>query len=442
MRRIVMTLLVVMAVSPLAVMAQELTENHGGLGNSVLQRVDSYPGQPGYPNPGDPTNPGSPTNPGPLPPTGPTQPNPNPGNPAYMTAFQLYDQGMAAYRVRDYRTSSYFLRTLVDRFPYDFRAPDAAYFGADSYKQLSDFSSAADLYRRVVRQYPTFNKCEEAYYFVGFCLVKLTDYYGAISEFQAFLGRYPRGPLSDNAWFVLGKVYELVSDRQNAIYAYRKVVYEFPNSDTYAEAKERLWALEQGAPPQPPYPTPNPPYPPQPPAPPVPPSQLSDRELYDRGHSELVMGNFENAVTYFSQLLRMYPTSALADDAALWKGKVYLEWRQYSRAASEFTSFKRSFAYSEFLFEAIYSLGWAQYQVARLEPGKRSYFQKAASQFTEFVSRYGGHQWAPEAMFLTGECYEFFGDANAARFHYEETIRRYPGTPSAQKAQEKLNGMY
>lgn len=41
MKRIVMTLLAAMAISPLAAMTQEFNGTYGGLGNSVLQRVDT-----------------------------------------------------------------------------------------------------------------------------------------------------------------------------------------------------------------------------------------------------------------------------------------------------------------------------------------------------------------------------------------------------------------
>ena len=360
-----------------------------------------------------------------------------------MTAFQLHDQGMAAYRLHDYKTASYFLRMLVDRFPADFRAPESAFYGADSYMQLSDFSSAADLFRRIPRQYPTFKRCEEAFYNVGVCLSRLMDYEGALSEYQAFLGRYPRGAFSDNAWYDQGLIQETLYDRQKAIQAYRKVVYEFPGSELVPEARKRLWDLEQGPGPQPPAPPPTPPNQPQPPMPPAPPSQqMTDRELYDLGHSELLAGNYQSAIVYFNRLLKLYPNSGLADDAALWKGKTYIEWRDYNNAALEFATFKQRFAYSELLPEAIYSLGWSQYQVARNDPKKGAFFQKAATEFKQFIARYGGHPWAPEAMFLSGECYEFYGDAATARSIYEETVRRYPGTPSAQKALEKLNGMF
>ncbi|MFZ2955315.1 MAG: tetratricopeptide repeat protein [Candidatus Ozemobacteraceae bacterium] len=408
-------------------------------GGSDIQRVDPYPGQP-FPYP--PSNPGHPNYPQPMPPSNnPTPPYP-PTNPGNSTAEQLYQAGMRAYQSGDYYTAGMTLRQLVEKYPTDSRAAESAFISAESYSLINDFTNAIDMYRRVVNQYATFRRVDEAAYCVGFCMARLGDSYGAISEFKNFATKFPRSNFVDNAWYQSGATYEQLGDRQNAITCYRKVVYEFPGSDVQTEARERLAALQENAPPLPPNQPPS--YPPNtPPLPPsYPPAQLSDQELYDRGHSELIQGNYQNAILYFDQLLKKFPASPLADDACLWKGKTYLEQGEYSVAMEIFAGFKRTYGASDLLAEACYSLGWCELNIAKQDSTKLIYFQKAAAEFSDFVARFGFHPWAPEALYLSGESNEYYGDLSKAQSCYRAVVNRFPGSSSAQKAQDKLNGTY
>ncbi|MBI3037934.1 tetratricopeptide repeat protein, partial [bacterium] len=132
----------------------------------------------------------------------------------------------------------------------------------------------------------------------------------------------------------------------------------------------------------------------------------------------------------------------LADDAALWKGKTHLDARNYNQAMKAFVDFKNRYHFSDLLPEACYSLAWSEYQLAMGDYSKREYFRKAGRDFAEFSSNYGLHVWAAEALFLAGESYERYGDVNLARSYFREVISRFPNTPSAQKSQDKLNGIY
>ncbi|MBF0499790.1 MAG: outer membrane protein assembly factor BamD [Candidatus Riflebacteria bacterium] len=370
----------------------------------------------------------------------------SPSTPGYATADQLYQTGMKAYQSGDFATAGDTLRRLVEQFPFDSRAGESAFTSAESYKKNDNFSDATEMYRRVVSKYSSYSKVDEAAYDIGFCIMTLEDYMGAISEFRSFIGRYHHSEWLDNAWYSLGSAYESIEDKQDAIIAYRKVVNEFPGSDVHQQAWERLTALIGNGPPVPPNQPPNGP-PNEPPSGPSgppnqPPYSLSDQELYDRGHNELVLGNYDNAIAYFDRLLKQYPGSPLADDAMLWKGKVYLDLCDYYSGMQVFSTFKHTYGASELLPEACYSLAWCEYNFAKRDAMQRDYFQRAARDFSDFASRFGYHEWAPEALYLAGESYEFFGDMYNARNCYHEVVNRFPNSPSAIKAQDKLNGTY
>ena len=59
-------------------------------------------------------------------------------------------------------------------------------------------------------------------------------------------------------------------------------------------------------------------------------------KLYDASYQDLTQGKFELARQGFTEFLRRYPESALADNAQYWIGESYYSQREYVRAAAEF----------------------------------------------------------------------------------------------------------
>jgi len=405
---------------------------------SVVSRVDSYPGQPS--NPGYPYPPPLPPMP-PLPPTPSYPPYPpsggqpgSPSHPGYETADSLYREGTAAAARGDTQTAIARFQRLLDRFPSDSRAPEAAFRGGECARQAGNFSDALIFYRRVVSSYSNSSRCEEAFYDVGFCLVKLNDHRGALDQYSAFIRRYPNSRLADDAWYVLGRTYEQLNDPNDAATCYRELMNRFPSSEFYSKAQDRLRQIDSSYPPNQP-----PTYPPS-----YPPSQQyqTDRDLYDSGHTHLARGNYNAARTFFDELLKRYPSSTWADDAMLWKGKSYIEERNWTAGSDVFYQFKSWYAGSELLSEACYDYAWCLYQVGMTSAANRTVFQQAASEFSNFAYRFSTHPWAAEALYMAGECFDRYGNAQTARSYYQATITRYPSSSSAQKARERLNGTY
>ncbi len=168
----------------------------------------------------------------------------------------------------------------------------------------------------------------------------------------------------------------------------------------------------------------------------------TDRTMYDSGHTHLARGNYTAARTYFDELLKRYPSSAWADDALLWKGKSYTEERNWKTASDVFYQFKSRYPSSELFPEACYDFAWSLYQQGMTSAANRSAFQHAGSEFSNFACRFSAHPRASEALYMAGECFDRYGNAQTARSYYQATVTRYPSSASAQKARERLNGTY
>jgi TolA-binding protein len=273
-------------------------------------------------------------------------------------------------------------------------------------------------------------------------MVKTTDYYGAINEFRNFVNRFPTSELVDDAWYVMGRTYEQVSDRNNAIMAYQQIVYNYPGSGFYSQALERLNYLQNNGETYPVPPT----YPPGNPIPPSYPGNdnyISDYELYNRGHSALVSGNTNKAISYFDELLKRYPSSSYADDAYFWKGQARMQQKNYLDAIRQFENLQATFPGSELYGSSIYVMADCEYEYARLNAANRIYFQKAAGHYTWYQQAYPNNgQYSAQALVRAGECYEMMGEYSNAKYYYQQTIDLYPNTSAALKAKEKLNGFW
>lgn len=402
--------------------------------------VDSWPGQATPPlPPAYPGNPSYPGNPGYPPATG----NPNyPGNPGYESPDRLFESGQSAYYQGNYTYCIQVLKRFLERYPYEYRAPEATFILAEAHLKTTDYGSALYYYRLVSSKYSYFSQAERATYYIGFCMVKLYDYRGAINEFRNFTARYPFSEFVDDAWFVMGMTYEKLNDKASAISAYQKVVYEYPGSNYYTEAKQRLAALQNsGATPG--YPGYQPPQPiPVPPSNPGNSGQLTDYDLYNRAHSEYVAGSFNNAVIYFDELLRRFPGSMYADDASFWKARIRYEQRNYLQAIRLFENFLRYYPNSEYVVEATFTLAHSQKEYGRISAANSQYLRQAANNFAWFQQNYATNRFASEALFQAGECYEILGDYLTADNYFRKAITIYPNTAAAQKCKDKLNKIW
>lgn len=404
--------------------------------SAAIRLMNQYPGNTGnpqYPQYPEPTYPGQAT-----PPTYPGDPL-WPGN-SYQNSDQLFNSGRQLYNQAAYSSAIQTLRSFITYYPYEYRTAEACYLVADSYLRLNDFGNALMYFRRVSAQFSYHSYAERATYFIAYCLVKLYDYQGSVNEFRNFTLRYPQSDLADDAWYVSGLIYEKLANLNYAVAAFQKVVNEFPASNYYQQARERLLAI-QGATVTPQYPFPTNPDQPLPPASNTQ-SLLSDYDLYNRGHSQLAAGKFNNAATWFNELLKRYPSSEFADDASFWRADARLQQKDYLQAVSLFGGFVRDFPASPYHAEAIYNLARAQKEHGRINYANQSYLIQGAGNFAWYQHQYPREKNAAEAIFQAGECYEILGDYGSAKSYYQQAINLYPYSAAATKAREKISGRY
>lgn len=119
----------------------------------------------------------------------------------------------------------------------------------------------------------------------------------------------------------------------------------------------------------------------------------SPQVLYTKARNLLIEEDYKNAATEFSEFIKKYPKSSLADNAVYWFGECY------------------------------YSLG---------------NYKKAISIFKNLALNYPKSEKIPDAMLKTGYSYLSMEDTNRAHHYLTQVLKKYPFSPAAEKAQEKL----
>ena len=128
------------------------------------------------------------------------------------------------------------------------------------------------------------------------------------------------------------------------------------------------------------------------PTPPEPTDDAGDR-LYKRALQEYQDGNYEVAIVLFKQFLRQYPQTPLTGHAQYWIGESLYAQKQY---------------------------------------------EAAIVAFDEVVQKHPNDAKVPAAILKQGFAFSALKDTRNARFFLQQVQKKYPDSPEAQQATEKL----
>lgn len=121
-----------------------------------------------------------------------------------------------------------------------------------------------------------------------------------------------------------------------------------------------------------------------------------EQQDYDAAFNLMKQGFYERAAKGFRDFLAKYPQSALRDNARYWLGEAYYVSRNYRQSLEE---------------------------------------------FGRLMSDHPKSPKLPDAMLKTGYSYYELGEWAKARANLNQVIARYPGTPAAKSAEQRLAKM-
>ena len=125
-------------------------------------------------------------------------------------------------------------------------------------------------------------------------------------------------------------------------------------------------------------------------------SSAQEQQDYDAAFNLMKQGFYERAAKGFRDFIAKYPQSALRDNARYWLGKAYYAARN---------------------------------------------FRQALEEFGKLMSDHPKSPKVPDAMLETGYSHYELGEWTKARASLNQVMARYPGTPAAKSAEQRLAKM-
>jgi TolA-binding protein len=337
--------------------------------------------------------------------------------------------------------------------------PNAMFWRAESLFQLGDFDRAEQSYRELLQAYPRQPRQEEALYGLGWAQLNLQKYRSALDTFQQLERALPRTRFRESLLYARIKGYLGLRQMQAAQDTYRQLAREFPQgkwlgaatlefaraaheSGDYATAAVLIGQLADPAKSSPLTPIalvlqgdllyregkfaeaieayrraerlglPN---------------HLLEPTLVKRALAFYQQRDFTNATADLDRLVRQFPTSAYAAEAAFWLGESRFYNRQYRQALQAYQQVPQG---SPRYPDALYGRGWVYYQ--------GSDWLKATAEFEQVVRRYPEAAIRPEALYRLGEVQFNLKSFDKAIATYQQLLREYPQEKLAPSARFRI----
>jgi tol-pal system protein YbgF len=325
--------------------------------------------------------------------------------------------------------------------------PNAVFWRAESFFQLGEFDRAEQGYRELLQAYPRHSRQEEALYGLGWAQLNGEKYRSALDTFQQLGRTFPRTRFQESVSYARVKSYLGLRQMPAAQDTYRQLAREFPQGKWLAAATLEFartaheagdYATAASLTKQVADPTKSSPLAP------VAlvlqgdllyregkfteaietyrraeraglPDNLLETTLLKRALASYQRRDFANAATDLERLLRQFPSSANAAEAAFWLGESRFYNRQYRPAL---LAYQQVLPGSPRYPDALYGRGWVYYQ--------GSDWPKAALEFEQVVQRFPEASIRPETLFRLGEVQFNLKSFDKAIATYQQLVREYP----------------
>ncbi|MDP2808241.1 MAG: tol-pal system protein YbgF [bacterium] len=123
------------------------------------------------------------------------------------------------------------------------------------------------------------------------------------------------------------------------------------------------------------------------------PAETNPKKLYDASYLDITKGNYDLALAGFNEFIKRFPKHDLADNAQYWIGEGYYAQKKYEPALTE---------------------------------------------FEKVVGNYPGKDKEPAALYKMGLCLQEMGDKAKSRQYWQLLVKKYPKSPEAALAKDKL----
>ena len=267
-------------------------------------------------------------------------------------------------------------------------SPEEQLAHAQGFFERHDYHRARIEFQKLVKHYKQSREAGEAQYYIGRCQEESGDYYAAFLAYRKTIQTYPSTTRFEE---ILDRMYQIgnyfLSGKKRKVFGTAALL------PARGKAIEIFKAITEDGP----F------------------SKSGELAQYKLGLAHLALGEYEQAVEAFEQLIARYPNSALIDDSRF----------QLTQAS----------------LKGVFKPGYDQHPT-----------DQALEELEAFVDEYPTSDLAPEALerlkvlqerrahhaFLVGQFYERRRLFASAKVYYQDIVDRYPQTEWGPKAAGRL----
>ncbi len=110
------------------------------------------------------------------------------------------------------------------------------------------------------------------------------------------------------------------------------------------------------------------------------PINVDPKQLYDAAYLDLTKGKYDLAVTGFTNYLKYFPETELADNAQYWLGECHYAKKNYTKAAIEFHKVLENYSTGDKVPSALYKLGLSLLELKSVGQANK-YFQELIDKY-------------------------------------------------------------
>lgn len=107
---------------------------------------------------------------------------------------------------------------------------------------------------------------------------------------------------------------------------------------------------------------------------------VDEKQLYDAAYLDLTKGNYDLAVTGFTNYLKYFPETEQAANAQYWLGECYYAKKNYTRAAIEFHKVLENYSTGTKVPSALYKLGLSLLELKSISQANK-YFEELVNNY-------------------------------------------------------------
>lgn len=261
---------------------------------------------------------------------------------------------------------------------------EASFFVGEALFDAGNFEGAAPMYARAVHAKKFADK---ALYKSGFAALRRDDAKAAERAFATLVAEHAKSPLFGESLYLLGESRFRLGEFDAAIEPLAKLRKDQPQHATMPKALFRL------------------------------------------GVALGKLQRFEDSELVLTDLARRFPEFPNLAEAELWRGRAFLA-RGNARAAKQALEKTIGLDKGELAARARIELG-------RMHAMANEH-EKALAEFLKVAVLYGGEDIVAESLLHAGESLESLGDKGKAQAQYEELVAKYPRSPHALEAKNRI----